>query len=101
MALEALVLCLIFIAWLLVRDFRRRPPVSRATWIPTLMLLVLASRPLSSWLSGGADVTNPEMAVEGTTIDRAFYLSLVIAAWLVASLRGVKWSRFFAANATI
>ncbi len=92
----ALFLCLAFIACLLVRDSKRRASVSTAVWMPTFMLLILSSRPLSLWFSA-----SPGTATEGNLIDQAFYLSLIVGAWIVASRRGVKWNSFFAANTAI
>lgn len=75
-----------------------RTSVSVAIWIPTFMLLILASRPLSLWFSGGTAITSINDDVEGSPIDRAFYLSLAVAGWIVAYVRGVKWRNFFIAN---
>jgi O-antigen ligase len=62
------------------------------------MFLILASRPLSLWFSGGTAITSTHNDVEGSLIDQAFYLSLTVGAWIVASRRGVKWRNLFIAN---
>jgi exopolysaccharide production protein ExoQ len=95
----ALFLCLVFIAWLLVRDVKRRPSSSAAIWIPTFFLLVIGSRPLSLWI--GAVITGSGNAPEESWIDGTFYLLLIFGSWIVLSLRRVRWSKFFAANTTI
>ena len=53
MPYAALSLCLLFTGWFVMRDCIRRRTVSAAVWIPTALLLILGSRPLSLWLSGG------------------------------------------------
>ena len=92
----ALCLFLVLTAWLLVRDVRRRPSVGAAIWIPTLLLIVIGSRPLSLWFGA-----SPSDYPEGNPIDRFFYLSLIIGAWLITLSRRVKWTELFTSNATI
>jgi len=94
MKYPALLLCLIFVAWLLNREIRRRPSMSRALWIPTLMVLMLGSRPISQWISG-----TPRAFTAGTSfLDEAFFACILAASFFIASARGVKWGRFLAAN---
>src|SRR6185503_7578563 len=91
----ALFLCIDFIAWLLVRDFKSRTSVSPALWLPTLLLLIIGSRPVSLWFGAGLD---PNDFAEGSPLDRAIYLSLIAASWIVATCRRVKWSNLITAN---
>lgn len=93
--------CLAFIAVLLVRDVRRRTSLSWALWLPTIMLLVLASRPVTTWLGIQGEVVNEENYLEGSPIDRLFYLFLIVTSGVVATLRGVKWRTLLAANLAI
>lgn len=101
MRILPLLLCLVFIAWFLVRDCKRRTSVSAAIWIPTFWLSVMGSRGLSQWLGVRAARTGPSDAVEGILLDQAFYLSLIVGSWMVASLRRVKWNKLFATNTAI
>jgi hypothetical protein len=47
----AVVLTLRFIAWLFRHDFHERPNVTGALWLPTLWVLIAASRPVTTWLN--------------------------------------------------
>jgi exopolysaccharide production protein ExoQ len=98
----ALSVCLMFSAWLVVRDCRRRRSVSAAVWIPTALLLILGSRPVSLWVAGGGGGYH-EMGNEAasSSLDQIFYLSVIVSSLLVASLRGVKWTKLFTANTAI
>jgi exopolysaccharide production protein ExoQ len=95
MALPALAFCLLFIAWLLWRECHRRPSVSAALWIPTFLLLILGSRPVSMWLGGSFAGGND---AERSPLEQFFYLSVLVGSFIVASSRGVKWGRLFATN---
>ncbi len=99
MAPVALFLCLIFIAWLLVRDRRRCARVSAALWIPTVLLLILGSRSVSLWLEAG--VPSSMGNAERSPLDQLFYLSVLVGSFVIASSRRVKWSRLFTANSSI
>jgi len=101
MAPLALFSCLVFIAWLLVRDCKRRPSVSAAAWIPTLMVLILGSRVPSSWFRQQRVVTGLGNESGGLLIDQVFYLLMIFGSWIVATSRGVKWGKLFAANTAI
>ena len=98
----ALPLTLIFIAWLIVRDCRRRPSVSTAVWLPTILLIVLGSRPVSMWVSGQrAYVTEMGNEAAGNLVDQLFYLFTVVGCFSVASFRGMKWNKIIATNTAI
>jgi exopolysaccharide production protein ExoQ len=98
----ALFLCLAFIAWFVVRDCMRRTSVSAAVWIPTALLLILGSRPVSLWASGGR-VFVGEMGNEssGSPLDLLFFVLVLVASFVVASSRGVNWNKVFAANGAL
>jgi exopolysaccharide production protein ExoQ len=98
----ALVVYLALAGYLIVRDCQRRKSVSAAVWIPTVLLLILGSRPVSLWVSGGKGFS-VEMGNESAAnpLDQIFNLSVIVASYLVASSRGVSWSRIFKANTAI
>lgn len=97
MAPVAHLLCWAFIAFLLVHDSRRRASVGAATWIPTLMLIVLSTRTPAQWL---VQSTFNSMANSGSVvlIDQVFFASMIVSSLIVAYLRRVKWSKVCAAN---
>src|ERR1700722_17566761 len=91
-----------FIVVLLLRDSKRRVGVSAATWIPTVMLLVLSSRSPGDWLGlnrGGW--TGFAKDRSGSPIDQVFFASVIAASLTISWLRRVKWSKVFAANSAL
>ena len=88
----------IFIAVLLVRDSRRRPSVSTATWIPTAMLFVLFSRtPMFSWLGSPDDAALPPGQI-GNLLDQSFFSIMIMASLVITISRRVNWRSFFRQN---
>ena len=81
----------------------RRRSVSVAVWIPTVLLMILETRPPSEWLSGGWSRSAVEYAnnLQGSLVDQMFYFLVLTSAFLVASMRGMKWGRLFKANMPI
>ncbi|MBL9189553.1 MAG: O-antigen ligase family protein [Opitutaceae bacterium] len=80
---------LLFALWLIRRDIAMRPGLSVAIWIPTLWVGIIASRPLSAWIgSGGASDT-----LDGSPVDRMFYLTMIVAAVITLSRRAfsLQW----------
>jgi exopolysaccharide production protein ExoQ len=88
------------IVWLFRRDFREKPNVSVALWIPITWLLIIASRPVSNWLDilglPGFGATAVE---EGSPIDAIVFLTLIISGIYVLSKRRVSLSAFVEDNA--
>jgi len=81
--------------WLIKRDITLRKDASPAIWIPTLWLAVIASRPFSMWLGG---VGAGDDALEGSPTDRLFYLTLIIAAFVVLCRRSFNWAEWLPRN---
>src|SRR6185437_16509112 len=80
--------------WLVKRDNRLRGGVSAAVWIPTMWVMIISSRPLSSWLGfGGGSST-----MEGSPVDSLAFLVLIIAAFVVLSRRRLNWSLVISQN---
>jgi exopolysaccharide production protein ExoQ len=85
---------LIFAVWLIRQDTKRREGISSALWIPTLWVGIIASRPVSAWTGiGGSGDT-----LDGSPADRAYYLTLILAALFVLSRRAVNWGWLIARN---
>lgn len=100
MAIPALIVCLIFIAFLLARDIKRRGSLSWAIWIPILFLLVVGSRPLGYWFGGSERWNGNGLAndLSGSPVDQIFFFSVVVACLIIAVFRQVQWGKLFAAN---
>jgi exopolysaccharide production protein ExoQ len=95
----ALVLTLGFIGFLFCRDFRQRPNVTGAIWIPILWMFIIASRPFSTWLSIlGLPVHGAVTVEEGSTVDSIAYFLLIAAGTYVLARRQVGISQFMRDN---
>lgn len=91
--------CLAFVGWLLYRDAKTRPKVGAATWLPTLWLMVLSSRPVSTWFSDTNVLSqDASYSLDGSPIDRWVFITLMLGALWVLQKRQVNWGEFFAAN---
>ncbi|WP_158748502.1 O-antigen ligase [Acidobacterium sp. S8] len=94
---------LTFSFFLIWRDCRRRKTVSARVWVPTMLILILGSRPASIWASGGTIHASTEMAndVATSSIDQMFYFSVLASSLILASRKGFKWGKLFASNPAI
>lgn len=80
-ALALFALGIVGLFWL---DRERDAQVSQTLWIPTLWILLNASRPVSEWLAAaglsiGSPVGSADIYLEGSPIDRNVYLALFAA----------------------
>jgi exopolysaccharide production protein ExoQ len=105
----ALCVCLIFVAWFLARDVKRRPKLSAAIWIPTILILMLGSRPLSLWVSSGGSIiyetgkARLDMGNDaaGSPLDQGFFFLVLGGSFLIAQSRGFKWGKLFSTNTAV
>jgi exopolysaccharide production protein ExoQ len=79
---------------------QREPEIrtSKALWIPTLWMLIAASRSLSSWLQGEPLVPTANQYVEGSPLDRFVLTGLMAAGLIILLCRHRKVTRFLRAN---
>ncbi|MGA2936349.1 MAG: O-antigen ligase family protein [Syntrophobacteraceae bacterium] len=90
----ALLLCGIFVFVLLRIERRQNPTASFALWLPTVWMLLAASKPLSSWFGVyGRDIQ------AGSPLDRAALLAFLFVALVILAGRGFDWGRAFRENA--
>lgn len=83
----ALIICTIFVLWLLRLDHKQAPEVSVVSWIPTLWMLVIFSKPLGYWFGTlGKDIES------GSPLDRAFLITLLCLGLLILARRKFAWS---------
>lgn len=85
---------LLFAAWLIRRDTRKREGISTALWIPTLWIGILSSRPVSAWLGG----VGSGDSLDGSPLDRLFYLAIIVASIVILVQRQVDWGRLLGNN---
>jgi exopolysaccharide production protein ExoQ len=92
----ALLLTGAFIVFLFRRDFREKPNVTGALWIPILWMLLLGSRSVAQWLSlRGYGLRSTE---EGNPIDALVYFILIAAGFYVLNQRQVSLSEIVRNN---
>ena len=74
----ALLACFGLIAALLALDSDSKSKVSTALWIPTIWMLIIASRMVSEWLSVASATHAAEDYAEGSPLDRNIFFLLII-----------------------
>ena len=82
---------------LLWRESKVRP-VSWATWIPTLWLLIIGSRSVGQWLQLTAPVDAADAYVEGSPVDRMVFLFLMVSSIMVLVYRRFTLGRLVMQN---
>jgi len=83
----------------LARD--RRAHSSTALWIPTLWLLIVASRPVSVWLQSGPAFESREAYVDGSLLDAVVFGFLLVAGTIVLSQRIKRTVSILTTNAPV
>lgn len=84
----ALLLCTVFVLFLLRLERKQGPEMSRALWIPTIWMLSIASKPLGVWFpSAGGDMES------GSPLDRVFLSGLLCLGLFILACRKFSWSR--------
>src|SRR6476620_302993 len=90
----ALILTLGFIAYLFRRDFREKPNVTWAIWLPIIWMFIIASKTVSQWLAifglPGFGATSIE---EGSSLDALVFSGLIALGLYVLSKRQVSLSK--------
>lgn len=89
----ALFICSSFVLWLLYLDHKQSPETSRTLWIPTVWMLVIASKPLAIWFgTGGTDMDS------GSPLDRLFFIIIACIAIIVVAARRADLPKWFRRN---
>ncbi|MFN3408119.1 MAG: O-antigen ligase family protein [Limisphaerales bacterium] len=87
----ALLLWAGFVAFLFWREARQPSHVSRALWIPLIWVLIVGSRFVSQWLGvWGILPGGVGMSQEGSPLDAAVFLLLIVAGFEVLRRRRVR-----------
>ncbi len=89
----ALILCYLFIAWLLRRDMKWREAGSWELLIPGLWLAIQGSRPVSYWFGGSAGGDS-----EGNPINTVIFASFILASFIILKKRQLDWGAFVRDN---
>lgn len=94
----ALLLCITFIATILILDKKHKVDTSWALWIPLLWLLIAGSRTIAQWLNPGIQVILPEDSSDGSPFDRIFFIFLIVSGVYTFLKRKLDWSLLFRNN---
>lgn len=89
----ALILCTIFVLWLLTLDHKSSPNNSFGLWIPVIWMLLISSKPLGVWF--------PLQLGEGeygSPLDRNFIIMLLIAGFIILFKRRFDFSKIIKDN---
>ncbi len=100
----ALVVFILGIAGLFVLDRDRRVQTSKGLWLPVIWLWIFGSREVSLWMASfgiGSSGISGDPSLDGSPIDRAVYIVLLLIGVVVLVRRGPKIGRFLAANTPI
>ncbi len=88
------------IAGLFYLDRDKSIRTSKALWLPVLYLWIIGSRPVSEWL-GVAPAVGTDVQLDGSPVDRALFVALLIGAICVLVQRGRRTLSFLNANGPI
>ena len=88
----ALIICILFVLWLLRLDRKQTPNVSFALWLPTIWMLCIATKPLGVWFGAEADA-------DGSPLDRVVYSGFLCLGLFILVLRKFRWSSAIKENA--
>jgi len=94
----ATLICLALSAYLFWSDSKRDEGPSAASWIPYCWMFLAGSRWVSSWLSLSTPMASVDAYSEGSPVDRAVFLALILAGATVLARRALDWRRWAAAN---
>src|SRR5208283_4490617 len=73
---------------------------SKALWLPVVYVWVVGSRPVSVWL-GIAPAAGTDLQLDGSPVDRLFFVALLVAVICVLVYRGRRVVTFLIANLPI
>ena len=97
----AFLVCIIGIAVLFYLNRDSSVRVSGALWIPVVWLLLIGSRPASSWFSSGSAPISATSNLDGSPVDAAVYLALIVVGVIVLVSRGGRTTSYLAVLAPI
>lgn len=97
----ALLLCFVFILALFKIDHKAKSDVSAALWVPTIWVIILASRMVSEWFSITSSLQSTEQYAEGSPLDRSIFLSLIAIASVILIRRRINFVNIIQNNVWI
>ena len=97
----AAIICILLILYLFWMDRKNNEGICHAIWIPFIWLFLSCSRYVSQWLNLGTPDISADAILEGSPIDRAVFILLIIAGGLILRQRRINWNALFTQNAWI
>src|SRR5690349_4076463 len=91
---------LVFIFFLFWKDIREKPSVTSAVWLPVIWIVLMGSRSVGQWLKLTGFNTLGSLE-EGSPLDAAVYLSLIVLGFSVLNKRQLSLSEVVQNNAWI
>ena len=95
----AAILTWIFIVYLFRRDFKQKPHVTSALWLPFLWIFIIASRPVGQWFILLGLPTGGGSLEEGSPLDATVVFGLMAAGLLVLTRRQINLAEIIRNNA--
>jgi exopolysaccharide production protein ExoQ len=90
----AFLFCTAFVVLLLSFDRKQTRNASYALWIPTIWMLLAASKPLGIWFGMGDEGGD----AEGSSLDRIVLMGILLLGLLVLASRRLPWSSIVRRN---
>jgi exopolysaccharide production protein ExoQ len=87
-----------FIIFLFRRDFREKPDITGALWLPLIWMLIICSRQPSDWLNTFGLHSGAVTLEEGSPFDAFIYFALIAAGAYVLNKRHVHLSEIIREN---
>lgn len=76
-----------FAVYLILRDRKLRPMPSWGAWVAFFWILIIATRPISSWFGLGVQIETPDDYLEGSPLDRTIFAGLELLGIMALSVR--------------
>ena len=91
--------CIVFVIHLFRQDIKSNPEKSKALWVPLAWMFLAGSRWASSWLNLGTPLhVSVATYSEGSPVDRATFLALIVAGLVILARRDIDWSGLLVKN---
>jgi exopolysaccharide production protein ExoQ len=88
----ATLICFIVILYLFWTDRKNKiDGVSKAIWVPFFWMFISGSRFVSQWINPNAALMSAEAYLEGSPLDRAVFLILIILGLVILIRRNLNW----------
>lgn len=89
----ALIICILFVLFLINLERKQNPEASIALWLPTIWILLILSKPLGVWFGFSG-----ESMEEGSPLDRYLLLGIFLLGLIILMRRKFNWIRIIKIN---